>query len=195
MDVGLLRSATLAEHESVERHMPLMDAGLSRELYRATLACIYPLLAGWETWVAAHAPVGLRLLLEGRQRAPLLAADLRCLGAEPSELSSFDASRVPGLGENPSAAAFLGAMYVIEGSTLGGQYIARHVEATLGLTADCGTAYFRGYGTTTGERWKEFQRAVVGVRDEDAPAVIEAAKGMFRVFENAILPVSTVHSA
>ena len=47
-------------------------------------------------------------------------------------------------------ATLLGAMYVMEGSTLGGQLIARHVELVLGLTAGQGNAHFRGHNERTG---------------------------------------------
>jgi heme oxygenase (biliverdin-IX-beta and delta-forming) len=63
-----------------------------------------------------------------------------------------DASGVarPTVPEMTSAADLLGAMYVMEGSTLGGQLIARHVELVLGLTAGQGNAHFRGHNERTG---------------------------------------------
>ena len=77
----------------------------------------------------------------------------------------------------------LGAMYVIEGSTLGGQLIGRHVERVLGLTAGQGNAYFRGHNERTGQLWKEFCDALrTKVPDRETDTVIAAAKTMFGVF-------------
>jgi heme oxygenase len=84
--------------------------------------------------------------------------------------------------KQPGKAVFLGAMYVIEGSTLGGQYIARHVEHALGLFPGNGDAYFRGFGDRTGSMWREFQDALEQVNDGDADIVINSAKKMFSMF-------------
>ena len=86
----------------------------------------------------------------------LLQQDLQAMGAKAGEetlpQSNMESSAVIG---DPRS-IFLGRMYVMEGSTLGGQYIARHVEETLGLSSGEGNSYFRGYGEATGERWREF---------------------------------------
>jgi len=50
----------------------------------------------------------------------------------------------------------LGCLYVVEGSTLGGQVITRQLLKSLGLTAENGVAFFNGYGAETGLRWKAF---------------------------------------
>jgi len=186
--LSLLRSATEREHASVESHLPLMAPDLSRATYAQVLACFYPLIAAWEAWSEAHAPLPLRALVADRRRAPLLERDLRTLGAELPAVHDFPAARIPHI--DSEEAAFLGAMYVIEGSTLGGQHIARHVEPLLGFAADAGTAYFRGYGAETGARWREFQTTLRDVPEEKSPVLIEAAKNMFDIFEAAILPVS-----
>jgi heme oxygenase len=80
-------------------------------------------------------------------------------------------------------ASLLGAMYVMEGSTLGGQLIARHVELVLGLTAGQGNAYLRGHNERTGQPWKEFCNVLrTKVPDSETDAAIAAAKAMFGVF-------------
>ena len=71
----------------------------------------------------------------------------------------------------------------MEGSTLGGQTIARHVERVLELNAGQGDSYFRGHGENTGRMWKEFcQVQQTRVPDRETGAVVEAAKAMFQVF-------------
>ena len=49
-----------------------------------------------------------------------------------------------------------GCLYVLEGATLGGQIVARHLQASLGLTPETGASYFSGYGVQTGVQWKAF---------------------------------------
>ena len=59
-----------------------------------------------------------------------------------------------------SAAAAFGAVYVVEGATLGGQVIARQVMPVLALTPERGCRFFTGYGAETGERWRETRTAI-----------------------------------
>lgn len=46
---------------------------------------------------------------------------------------------------------------MIEGSTLGGQIICKHLSQCLNLTPDTGAAFFSGYGQRTGMQWKAFR--------------------------------------
>jgi len=185
MNLGLLREATAREHQSVERHMPLIDPGLTLAVYADVLSCLYTVIAGWDRWSGQHCPADLTVLMEGRQRAGWLEADLRALGVTVPECLPLDIA-----GLDTERASFLGAMYVVEGSTLGGQYIANALEPRLGLSKEHGTAYFRSYGTDTARRWKEFQAILAQVDDAETDAVIAGAKRMFGMFEQAILPLS-----
>ncbi|MGI4830067.1 MAG: biliverdin-producing heme oxygenase [Janthinobacterium lividum] len=79
-------------------------------------------------------------------------------------------------------AAFLGAFYVLEGSTLGGRFIAQHVETTLGISPGQGDAYFRGHGEHTGAMWREVTEAIARLPEQDAEITIAAAKRTFQAF-------------
>ena len=59
------------------------------------------------------------------------------------------------------ASAAFGAVYVVEGATLGGQVIARQVTPALALSPERGCRFFTGYGANTGERWHETRDAIV----------------------------------
>jgi heme oxygenase len=75
------------------------------------------------------------------------------------------------------------AMYVMEGSTLGGQIIARHVQTSLFLTQDHGNAFFRGHGAQTGPLWKEFcDMLTTRISHDETDEVITSAKAMFATF-------------
>jgi heme oxygenase (biliverdin-IX-beta and delta-forming) len=199
MDPRRLREATRPEHEATEATLPLMDPGLTRQRYAHVLGCLYPVVQGWEQWAERHAPPELRAFVAARHRAPALAEDLsfldplfaKILSQNPkSSHRAFDPQSIPGL-HPPNAtpgfqAAFLGAMYVIEGSRLGGQFIATHVEQTLHLQPGHGNAYFRGYGDHTGSMWKSFQSKLIELPDETTEVAILAAKAMFKVFGQAL---------
>ena len=128
-------------------------------------------------------------MVQARQRGALIEQDLQSLGiADAANPVHFVAERIPGLESKATSfrAAFLGAMYVVEGSTLGGQQIARHVDEALGMDANRGAAYFRGYGERTAEMWQAFKAVLTEVPDAESEEVIAAARAMFDVFRMAL---------
>lgn len=50
----------------------------------------------------------------------------------------------------------IGALYVLEGSTLGGRFISKKVNETIGATPTSGAKFYHGYGPETGAYWKSF---------------------------------------
>jgi heme oxygenase (biliverdin-IX-beta and delta-forming) len=165
------------DHVAVESGMPVMVEDLDRNSYVHCLQQIHGIVAAWEEWSAETSPEWMHSLLENRQRRGLLERDLAWFGVAP-----IDEAR-PAMPETQDAASLLGAMYVMEGSTLGGRLIARHVERVLGLSAGVGNAYFCGHNQQTGTLWKEFCDVLqASVPDRETDTVIAAAKTMFRVF-------------
>ena len=72
--------------------------------------------------------------------------------------------------------AALGALYVKEGSLLGGRQIARHVTAQLGYAVPC--RHFSGLGDATGPHWHQVRSAV-----SDCTAIVpmcESAQATFQ---------------
>jgi heme oxygenase len=69
----------------------------------------------------------------------------------------------------------------MEGSTLGGKFIARQLRNQLGLTASSGAAFFSGYGEETGLRWKKFQHALRTFSEQSGQqeAIIQSANQTF----------------
>ncbi len=177
MDLGRLKRETAIEHEHVESLMPLMSFPLEEPRYRAALVSLYGFIRGWEAWSELNAPGELHAMLSERRRSHFLEADLLYFGEYPSTCHYMPADK-----NFADKAGFLGAMYVIEGSSLGGQYIACHVEKVLNLTAGQGDAYFRGYGERTGSMWREFQQVLAAVPEDEAEAVIAAAKNTYEAF-------------
>jgi len=147
-----LRDATSVQHRDVETLLPASWSTLGRDGYAAYLGR----MAGFHLPVEARlfeahdwAALGLHDATE-RRRAPLLRAELAALGVDPAALPyAFD---VPDVAD---VARALGVLYVLEGSTLGGQVLAR--EVTRGATG-VPTAFLGGAGDATGARWTSFCR-------------------------------------
>jgi len=177
LDIQKLRQETEAHHRAVEDAVPLMHEGLDKVQYLRCLQQMYGIVAAWEERAIEAAPEWMQPTVIARQRKQLLESDLAWFG-----ITELD-DRRPKLPEINSLPRLLGAMYVMEGSTLGGQLIARHVENSLQLTASQGDAFFRGYADRTGSMWKDFCAILTRqVPDDQTDTVIEAAKAMFEAY-------------
>lgn len=118
---SLLRTATASAHERVDRAFGALDLGNRDEYRRFLIAQAGPLLTV-EAAIDAFDPTALLPDWPERRRGPLLVADLAELDA-PAPL--------PERFEIDSQAAVLGAIYVLEGSRLGGALLARNVPMDL----------------------------------------------------------------
>ena len=99
----------------------------------------------------------------GLFQPPALQADLRSLQRTPLPLAwDFNAPQTRG--------ALIGILYTLEGSTLGGQFIARHLSQLPGPKLP--RRFFTGYGELTPQRWDEFLRFV---ETQSAPSDCEDA--------------------
>ena len=150
-----LKAATRPHHERIEKVIAPMRPGLTRPEYRQLLEKFLGFYRPWEARVAEL--LGGTVLGEffaPRRKSHLLEADLAALGLTPAEIAALpDCELLPDLFSLPRA---LGSMYVIEGSTLGGQYITRHLKKSLALTPDeC--RFYNAYGPETGAMWGQFQ--------------------------------------
>ena len=149
MDVSRLKVATLEDHRLVEDSLPLMQPDLTRDTYIAVLQRLYGIVAAWEELAEERFTGSLQDAAKSRRRLSLLEQDLRFFGVHPE---SDDRPLFP---DFEDACELAGAMYVMEGSRLGGQFIARHVSETLGLGSS-GCSFFSGFGVGTGAKWNEF---------------------------------------
>jgi heme oxygenase len=89
-------------------------------------------------------------------------------------------------------AAGLGWLYVLEGATLGGAVIARHVRRA-GTVPAAALSFHTLYGRSLGARWREYHAAVAAWVGEDArraDAVVAGALATFAALEDWCAPVS-----
>ena len=174
-----LRAATAADHDRVEAALGLMQPDLDRVRLAASLATLHGFwraaedgLAGWAQRCPADAA---DLDWSQRRRAHLYAVDLAALGATPVP----EAAPLPPVRDTDEA---LGRLYVLEGATLGGTFIDRHLAALPAL-AGVRLRAFSPYGERTGAMWHAFRRwtraHVAGPGDADR--VVAAARETFAI--------------
>lgn len=115
--VQRLRDHTRPTHDAVDAAFGAHDL-TKRDDYARMLHAHALALPAVETALAAHPG-----LPDWRRRTPLLAADLADLGRPLPPPLAFTLPALPG--------SAWGALYVLEGSRLGGVMLARQVPATL----------------------------------------------------------------
>jgi heme oxygenase len=176
----LLREGTRVHHARAEARMPLMDDALTLDGYRETLARLLGFYDPLEARLAGADWRRIGLDPERRRKSQLLVADLQALGVAPARIAGLP--RCADLPDARSLAGALGCLYVVEGATLGGQLVRRHVAARLGLGPQEGCAFFTSYGAAVGPMWREYQdRLAIVVEAGDAAAddVVHAARQTF----------------
>lgn len=146
-----LRQATRGPHHDLDHHPILAalirpDLGLSE--YGKALSALHGVYSVAELWILDYlsqhsVPFDYAL----RRKLPALESDLAELGRNPiSAQMEFAAEQRLG--------ALVGVLYTIEGSTLGGQFIARSLSKIEGVAWP--TAFFSGYGNLSHQRWQAY---------------------------------------
>lgn len=93
--------------------------------------------------------------LKERRKATALLTDIACIS--PKDNKEPQIANFKELPSVSNVAEALGCLYVMEGSTLGGRFIYKNLNKTLGINYEQGASFFYGYGDETGVKWKAFQ--------------------------------------
>jgi heme oxygenase len=177
-----LRSATRAEHQALDGH-PAFEALTAGSLgiagYRRLMVLFHGLYAGLDGPLAAASRRFLPATFNYAPRRDIIALDLRSLGVA-------DAEPAPAPEPFATASALCGALYVVEGSLLGGAMLQRSTQALLADHGGRGDGYWRWCRDAGGPRWSatcaliEANAASPPARDE----MVDAARRTFRLFSH-----------
>ena len=191
-----LKSETREEHTATERTelaRAMLHGTMSRAEYKAQLLAYRSIHEAIDRGLA-RSSVASAIAGES-SKAGRLAADLDALAglAYVRGPSVEEATRsLVLLIDGADAAALLGIVYVMEGSSLGAAILYPRIEAALELPPEA-MSYYRGDGSVTLDRWKAFgARMNVGLAlPEQQARALAAARLTFahirRLFE-AIRP-------
>ncbi len=161
--VARLRADTRDAHAQIETApalVRLVAQDLTRQEYIIILQHLQALHAHLEPAIAGELetiPEAASMLDGSRPRR--LAEDLTWFGAP--------ALAPPSLPDLSGPAAALGALYVIEGSGLGGRVIGRHIAECLGVGPSTGGSFFCGLDAESArQRWSRLS-AILDAADLD----------------------------
>lgn len=175
-----LKRETDNPHRETERVLDIFGRVTNLRQYSEWLQRSYRLyrplesaLAGFDKW-EQYEIVVTEMAQSGR-----LASDLNFLGVRFLDLEDSPKACLPVLQSFPSA---LGAMYVLEGSTLGSIYILRHFKKLMAERIVGADSFFSGHGEHTVTFWHRFKASLDSfglARPSDIPEVIQGAKSTF----------------
>lgn len=118
-----------------------------------------------------------------RKKSQWLEADLNALGYRLEGITDWQ--HLPQLG---TAIQGLGALYVIEGASLGGKIISRWLAEGLGIGVNNGGRFFSSYGARVGEMWRSYLKSVenAAMVPADAGVITKAAMDTFQSFHDCL---------
>ena len=178
-----LRDATAQIHERLHGHAGLGAAAsgaMTRDDYRLLLARLWGFHRAFEETLdeAAHS-LALDIVMADRARAPMLEADLTTLGLDARQIVQLP--RCDHIFRPLNEAAFMGALYVVEGSTLGGVQIARALSGLFDGPEGEGRKFFLGYGERHSLMWRGFLARLDAFAGDEA-CEMAAVDGAVRTF-------------
>jgi heme oxygenase len=184
-----LKQATAPAHDKLERELGFVKGRLARPDILRFLLRLHGFYAAWEPWLARS---GLpEAFLQPRRKLPWVERDLAALGIAGSPAPP----RYPHPLGPATPERAMGALYVIEGATLGGQLMRSWLEQEAWMP-DGGLAYFNGYGPRTAAMWRAFRDRLGGFATATSQqSVIDAANETFEALNGWICAPEEPHDA
>jgi heme oxygenase len=179
-----LRQQTEESHLRLEENKyskALLEPSVARADYRDYIARLYGVTKACENDIFPLIHFALTDVNE-RYKSGMILEDLKKTGVSEDEISNLPVYKF-----NPTdTAEALGIMYVLEGSTLGGKILYKHVNQYLGIDAETGASYFYGYGQKTGILWKNFITALAdyAVKENCEQKITSSAISAFTAIGN-----------
>lgn len=175
-----LKEQTLVQHQELEKQVVAVIKSINtRDDYKRLLTLFYTYFGGVELLVDKSLDTESMPDYKERRKTASLAHDLQHLGSALPPL--VDGTALPSIANHLQA---LGAMYVMEGSTLGGMHISKMISKRLpGENADAFT-FFNGYLDNTQQMWQKFKTTIDSgiVKPDEMDIVITAANETFKKF-------------
>jgi heme oxygenase len=183
MILARLKEETRDQHENLENVVNVMDSTFRLDDYRRLIIRFYSIYSAIEPKISASGITPSDIDLAGREKTSLLKKDLAYLFGGPEIIEKIERWRISEPIDTPAKA--FGALYVLEGATLGGQIISRELKARLSVSEDSGGAFFNSYGNRVGPMWKAFGNAITRfaencVADDEIVASARATFDSFR---------------
>lgn len=181
-----IKEATKEAHQTLEKAVVLQLKSIrSDKDYAEVLKKFYAYFHAVEQAIAPFITTAILPDRAERRDSSYLKTDIEELGATVAALPTAVAPEIQNV-----AQAF-GALYVLEGSIMGGPYIVQMLQK-YGLNK--GFNFFSGYGENSGQMWGSFLAVFNAIpqNESDEQAMLLAADETFARFGNLFLAEATV---
>lgn len=177
-----LKKETQPSHIELEKiTIPLIKNANTTQAYGQLLQLFYGYFKPLEDRIDSYFNSNIIPDYNERRKAFVILDDLHHIGLHEVKLTVSD--NLPSV-KNMSQA--LGALYVLEGSTLGGTIISKMIVKNLQLESFDGVKFFSGYGKETIAKWEAFKHYTntytASKQEEDI--VISSATETFNKFKS-----------
>lgn len=179
-----LKEHSRKDHDSIEGSIDLVKCAADPEKYLKVLKAFYgyylPVEKIFDEYAADFMAMGINL--EERHKLKLLTDDLQHLGLSEKEITLLKVcDQLPAMNNVNEA---IGVLYVLEGSTMGGQIIFKTLgKAGILNNGDERGRFFKAYGPQTMEKWLEFKKSLNTVPQTENELVLKKAKETFNTLE------------
>jgi len=178
-----IKTETAQNHKDVEAvgySGQIMSGRLTLGEYKKLIATNLLLNKAFEQqWDSLAFGIPAEVMLEHRRKTASLEKDAKALNVALPTINkiSFPADTYE---------AFMGSLYVFEGSTLGGAIIHKQLKQNPNLSKLDGFHFYSCYGDKLGMMWKIFLDHLTQIEDTDkVNEAIEAAKTTFDITKEA----------
>jgi len=180
-----LKEITKTDHQQLEKLLvSKMKVIRSPQDYLNILQLFYSYFGGLEDRINKYINTHQLSDYSLRRKTSAIAHDINMFGGVTVEKAGENS--LPQISNHLQA---FGALYVIEGSTLGGSFISKMISQQLNLDqCQGGFSFFNGYGEKTATMWETFKE-ILNKQPADATeehAICEAANNTFVKFKNWI---------
>lgn len=179
----IIKQCTADNHTALETLLlPQLEAIRAAQDYMGILKSFYGFFKPVENLIEQFIDESILPDINTRRKASLLLHDLTFFKAHTAEIAL--ATHLPKITNVPQA---LGALYVLEGSTLGGRGITKMLQKNEAAQLDnAAMKFFSGYGAATGTMWTTFLQKLNNYTTDnnEIEEMIEAANQTFLQFKN-----------
>jgi len=187
MFIQNLRASTADCHKQLELNnlsQTLLSDTVNENIYCTYLTRLYCFIKGFEQYVYPEL-IPFFSNINDRKKAHFIIKDFKDLGVHLEKHTVLDEAFFSDTYSDFHLAA--GALYVLEGSTLGGQIIVKHLQKTM-PPGFVNSAYFSGYQHRTGSMWKQFLQQLTALpqSSHEEQQIIKGAITTFNIINGLL---------
>lgn len=172
-----LRNATSELHREVERLVPLLEKDFDQGKFVRWLRIMHPFYKGLDDQI--NQPDFLKLIgWNYIPRSTLIERDLSMLEAGLPSLDDFPPPLLKKLDTNYKR---IGSLYVVEGSSLGGQILQKALSRSVPMVEQHGSAFLSPHKDATKAHWVQFIECLgsFGNEQHSSDEIIDGASMTF----------------